>query len=120
MFFKVDVSDNLDSSWYDLISIFNMILHLGGLRAHKRLMHSKDNLKACPECSKQFLNTAALNNHIAVVHRGERNHICSVCGRTYAYRKHLIRHIKVSLTISIKFSLFLHLKCFKMSKLLQI
>lgn len=39
---------------------------------------------------------AALNNHYAIIHLGQRNHICQICGRTYAYRKHMLRHVKES------------------------
>lgn len=66
----------------------------GGLRAHRRLMHSRENLKKCSDCEKEFLNVAALNNHYAIIHLGQRNHICPICGRTYAYRKHMLRHVK--------------------------
>lgn len=59
-------------------------------------MHSRENLKNCPDCDRQFLNAAALSNHYTVIHLGQRNHVCSICARTYAYRKHLLRHIKDS------------------------
>uniref|UniRef100_A0A336KS20 CSON014596 protein n=1 Tax=Culicoides sonorensis TaxID=179676 RepID=A0A336KS20_CULSO len=68
----------------------------GGLRAHRRLMHSRENLKKCSDCEKEFLNVAALNNHYNIIHLGQRNHVCQICARNYAYRKHMLRHVKES------------------------
>lgn len=64
------------------------------LRTHRRMYHNdQSKLHKCPECpDKKFLTKANLDDHIAFKHRGERNHVCSACPKSYGNPKNLRRH----------------------------
>lgn len=62
------------------------------LRAHRRRMHTQDNMKKCPECTRIFFTENERSEHIAVSHRGERKFVCHICDRNYSRSFHLRRH----------------------------
>lgn len=60
------------------------------MKRHKRVAHNK-----CEKCDKSFTHTATLLRHEQAVHQGivTRPYICETCGRQYAKRSKLKRHL---------------------------
>ena len=54
---------------------------------------------ACDSCDKRFLYQIQLDEHIAVVHKGERPHCCHKCGKTFGFKFRLHNHIKVCINL---------------------
>ena len=48
----------------------------------------------CDACGKKFWNLVDLEGHISAKHTNIKVHVCPVCGKSFSYRKTLIRHMK--------------------------
>lgn len=49
---------------------------------------------SCEICSKKFWNMHDLEGHISAKHTNIKVHVCHLCGRSFSYRKTLVRHLK--------------------------
>ena len=58
----------------------------GGLTIHRHV---------CSECQSVFTNTAALEKHCALRHRGEKPWVCSVCAAAFARKDYLESHFRI-------------------------
>jgi predicted RNA-binding protein YlxR (DUF448 family) len=60
------------------------------LRVHRRVHEGV----LCPVCGKSFRQDGlhALADHIAAIHRGEKNYGCEVCGEKFGYARNLAKH----------------------------
>lgn len=47
----------------------------------------------CKECDKGFYNQRQLGTHVKVSHGGIKDHLCNLCGKTFGYRKYLMKHL---------------------------
>lgn len=64
------------------------------LKNHMRVVHGEQSGKfRCEECHVECYNASYLHEHIQAVHRNVVN-TCSVCGKSYKYRRDLTRHKK--------------------------
>ena len=52
-------------------------------------------VKSCNECEKTYSSNDKLRNHIAIVHRGEKNFSCDKCDKSFGQKNHLKRHTDV-------------------------
>ncbi|KAM3913559.1 uncharacterized protein RB166_018825 isoform 1-T1 [Leptodactylus fuscus] len=63
------------------------------------LQHQKSHFKndplMCPDCGKLFMRKSGLSKHQRVVHRGDVALICIACGKGFACKSELIRHMAV-------------------------
>ena len=59
------------------------------LNLHKNV--NEAGLIKCPVCNKHFKEKRCLKPH-AVVHTKERNHECSICGKTFGLKSNLQHH----------------------------
>ena len=63
----------------------------------------------CPVCGKSFrqdgLNSNAVADHIAAIHKGEKNYRCEVCGEKFGYLRNLAKHRRHFHGINSKFDL---------------
>lgn len=48
---------------------------------------------SCPHCDKKFFGRGHMEEHVAVIHRNEQNHMCTVCGKSYGYPSSLTYHM---------------------------
>ena len=48
----------------------------------------------CPLCEKSYTTNYTLKDHVAYIHRGEKNQKCDKCGRSFGYIRALQRHKK--------------------------
>lgn len=65
------------------------------LQNHMRVVHGEKSGKfRCEECHQEFYNRAGLQEHIGAIHQNVR-HTCSVCGKSYNYRRDLAKHRKM-------------------------
>ena len=71
------------------------------LRAHVLLKHSAegDNMnslvdRTCGHCGVVFSSVSNLRTHVRTAHEGVRRFECRVCGKIFAYKHVLIRHIQ--------------------------
>ena len=61
-------------------------------------IHSDSKPYECPhaDCGKCFRTKSALNTHISLTHSSVKEHVCSVCGKSYSklwlLRQHELRH----------------------------
>ena len=60
------------------------------LESHKQ--NHDISINKCHECEKSFSSATALRIHIQSIHRGQRDHICDVCGRGFAAKYGLDQH----------------------------
>uniref|UniRef100_A0A8D8QKJ4 Zinc finger protein 26 n=2 Tax=Cacopsylla melanoneura TaxID=428564 RepID=A0A8D8QKJ4_9HEMI len=62
-------------------------------RSHMKLVANKTNYFPCSHCSRTFNNRQALSDH-QHVHTGVKAHQCNICGKSYADRGGVVRHMK--------------------------
>eukprot|EP00092_Neocalanus_flemingeri_P000496 GFUD01000527.1.p1 GENE.GFUD01000527.1~~GFUD01000527.1.p1 ORF type:complete len:679 (-),score=144.66 GFUD01000527.1:78-2114(-) len=46
-------------------------------------------------CDRAFRHRCEKNDHIAAVHRGEKNYVCEICSKAFPYRKSLKIHMEL-------------------------
>jgi len=46
-------------------------------------------------CTRAFRHCCEKDDHMAAVHRGEKNYVCEICSRAFPYRKSLKSHMEV-------------------------
>jgi len=46
-------------------------------------------------CDRSFRHRCEKNDHIAAVHRGEKNYVCEICSKAFPYRKSLKIHMEL-------------------------
>ncbi|XP_046395960.1 uncharacterized protein LOC124163245 isoform X2 [Ischnura elegans] len=49
---------------------------------------------SCKKCTKKFSSKAKLNQHL-VLHSGQKEHKCTICGRSFALLSYLRLHLKI-------------------------
>jgi len=65
------------------------------LARHMKIHREDDGIwEPCMECDKQYRTKRALNDHIAIVHRGQKNYACNECGKAFGRQNNLIDHVK--------------------------
>ncbi|XP_045499579.1 zinc finger protein 836-like isoform X1 [Colias croceus] len=58
---------------------------------HKKKVHFKDPRK-CPQCPRTLSSEYYLNRHLRRRHQTERQFICAVCGKAFAFKGELASH----------------------------
>ncbi|XP_071247504.1 oocyte zinc finger protein XlCOF6-like isoform X1 [Salvelinus alpinus] len=80
---------------YSCETCSKMFLTTVSLKTH--MMSHKEKDHSCTVCSQRFSLAPALRKHMLVTHPGEmpeKHCICSVCGRCFAKRNHLYKHMR--------------------------
>lgn len=65
-------------------------LFKSNLNSHM-LKHKEPQFK-CDACKRAFHTKLKLQRHFEADHLGIRNHICSICGKTFGYRNAMLKH----------------------------
>jgi len=64
------------------------------LSRHMRVKHN-DGKHICVVCSKVYPSDVALTRHLRYTHFGEKNHVCSTCGKSFSKKSHLKFHERI-------------------------
>lgn len=69
---------------------------IGNLNKHVSSVHFKEKPRVCPEpgCGKSFAFRDGLMRHITHVHKNQRQHTCSLCGKSFKQPSHLGKHMR--------------------------
>ncbi|CAB3261038.1 unnamed protein product [Arctia plantaginis] len=63
------------------------------LLIHIRSVHLQERNQECPVCHARFFSKYCLSRHM-VIHTGDKNFKCEICGKAYARRKNLREHLR--------------------------
>lgn len=59
---------------------------------NKHALKHKEPMFKCDTCQRGFHSKLILERHFEADHLGIKNHICTVCGKAFGYRKAMMRH----------------------------
>lgn len=65
------------------------------LKTHYLAAHTENKFD-CQECRRSFSYKSALDRHVKVVHKNQRNHFCSKCGKSFGTRYDLALHFEAN------------------------
>ncbi|XP_075698562.1 uncharacterized protein LOC142663685 [Rhinoderma darwinii] len=71
-----------------------LFMRKSGLSKHRRVVHQGDVALSCAACGKGFACKSELIRHMAV-HSGQKPYTCMECGKCFSFKSALVRHQRI-------------------------
>ena len=59
------------------------------------IVHEGQRDHKCEICGNYFSGSQQLKKHMEAVHEGKKDHKCVICGKSFSFKKNLRRHINI-------------------------